>query len=71
MKDEGHKSFITFNRRPSPLVLERIVKSLTVHIPGILELYSVVGLVGGNALKDMAISLDLVLLYLVLIKEPF
>lgn len=42
-----------------------------VHIPGILELYSVVGLVGGNALDDMAISLDLVLLYLVLIKEPF
>ena len=39
-----------------------------VHIPGILELYSVVG---GNALNDMAISLDLVLLYLVLIKEPF
>ena len=39
-----------------------------VHIPGILELYSVVG---GNALNDMAISLDLVLLYPVLIKEPF
>ena len=67
----GHKSFIAFDRKPSPLVLERIVKSLTVHIPGILEPYSLVGLVGGNASKDMAISLDLVLLYLVLIKELF
>ena len=26
----GHKSFITFDRRPSPLVLERIVKSFTI-----------------------------------------
>ena len=26
----GHKSFIAFNRKPSPLVLERIVKSLTI-----------------------------------------
>ena len=25
----GHKSFIAFNRKPSPLVLERIMKSLT------------------------------------------
>ena len=28
----GHKSFIAFDRRPSPLVLERIVKSLTVTL---------------------------------------
>ena len=26
----GHKSFIAFDRKPSPLVFERIVKSLTV-----------------------------------------
>ena len=26
----GHKSFISFNHRPSPLVLELIVKSLTI-----------------------------------------
>ena len=26
----GHKSFIVFDRRPSPLVLKRIVKSLTI-----------------------------------------
>ena len=26
----GHKSFIAFDRRPNPLVLERIVKSLTI-----------------------------------------
>ena len=33
VKDEGHKSFIAFNRRPSPLVLEQIVKSLTHSNP--------------------------------------
>ena len=28
----GHKSFIAFDRRPSPLVFERIVKSLTMQL---------------------------------------
>ena len=27
----GHKSFIAFDHRPNPLVLERIVKSLTIY----------------------------------------
>ena len=37
VKDEGHKSFIAFDCRPSPLVLERIVKSLTDSTQDIRE----------------------------------
>ena len=29
VKDKGHKSFITFDRKPGQLVLELIMKSLT------------------------------------------
>ena len=32
VKDEGAQIFIAFDRRPSPLVLERIVKSLTMRL---------------------------------------
>ena len=35
----GHKSFIAFDRRPNPLVLEWIVKSLTVVKLQILEFW--------------------------------
>ena len=35
----GHKSFIAFDRRPNPLVLEWIVKSLTVGKLQILEFW--------------------------------
>ena len=37
----GHKSFIAFNRRPSSLVLERIVKSLTTSKSTIRHFWSV------------------------------